>query len=247
MRIVAKQGQRDYYDTVQGMGGYAQDDILYVRRPRTIPLPSGLFPYPRDIRIAGARSELHFDIVGFCGKLYVRTEVVQRRYGTQGNLSWFAWTAEEVDEIIRERFTEREFEHYRTTAFLPYRKNSWGSYRQRAVHEFYIAVARPDCKGLVIFEQEKTPVFVVPGRSSLLDPAYQKHQGFFIRVDPLLNAYDFQRVVPPYEAFQQVSMFLGNMAFPNRPIPHVSDEDMAAAKGFDRFSFRKDPGKKARK
>ena len=48
------------------------------------------------------------------------------------------------------------------------------------------------------------------------------------------------RIKDPYTAYQELSMYLGNMAFPNKPIPTISDEVMAEIKGFNKFSFRKD-------
>jgi hypothetical protein len=61
-------------------------------------------------------------------------------------------------------------------------------------------------------------------------------------INPLLRPYQFYRVFPPYEAYQEISMYVSNILLnPVPPIPKISDEDMISAKGFDRFSFRKDP------
>jgi hypothetical protein len=38
-------------------------------------------------------------------------------------------------------------------------------------------------------------------------------------------------------------MFMCNLAVPQKPIPEVSDADMVVAKGFDKWSFRKEPRK----
>jgi hypothetical protein len=47
--------------------------------------------------------------------------------------------------------------------------------------------------------------------------------------------------------YQEIAMFLGGLATPQKPIPVPSDKDMVSIKGFDRFSFRKEPTKKKKK
>lgn len=59
-----------------------------------------------------------------------------------------------------------------------------------------------------------------------------------------LKPYEFYRVHSPYQAYQELSMWFGNQAAPSKPIPHISDEVMAEAKGFDKWSFRKEPKRK---
>ncbi len=56
-----------------------------------------------------------------------------------------------------------------------------------------------------------------------------------------LKELDFFKVIDTYTAFQELQMFMGGMARPNKPIPHVSDKNMVSIKGFDEWSFRKPP------
>jgi hypothetical protein len=59
-----------------------------------------------------------------------------------------------------------------------------------------------------------------------------------------LKDLEFFRIVDPYTAFQEIAMFLGGLAVPLKPIPHVDDKTMVEAKGFDKkWSFRKEPQK----
>lgn len=46
-----------------------------------------------------------------------------------------------------------------------------------------------------------------------------------------------------YTAYQELQMWMSNQAIPHKPIPKVSDKDMVTAKGFDKWSFRKEPQK----
>jgi hypothetical protein len=61
--------------------------------------------------------------------------------------------------------------------------------------------------------------------------------------DQTLGQYDVFRIMDAYTAYQEATMFMGNLAAPEKPIPQMSDEDMVGIKGFDRFSFRKPPAR----
>ena len=56
-----------------------------------------------------------------------------------------------------------------------------------------------------------------------------------------LKDYEFFRVVEPYTAFQEIQMFMSNLAVPLKPIPEIPDKIMVDIKGFDKWSFRKMP------
>lgn len=69
-------------------------------------------------------------------------------------------------------------------------------------------------------------------------------------LNPYLRAEGFQKIRPPAEAFQDISMYLGNqLARQLDPMPAFPDEIMRDEKGFDEWSFRrhKEEGKKYRK
>lgn len=58
-----------------------------------------------------------------------------------------------------------------------------------------------------------------------------------------LKPYGFMRIIDPYQAFQKIEMFLGNMAAPEKPIPKRSDIEKVKSHGFDpKMGFRR--GKK---
>lgn len=63
--------------------------------------------------------------------------------------------------------------------------------------------------------------------------------------DPCLKDFGFFRLVDPYTAYQDIAQYLARLAAPeNQPPVHISDVDMANAKGFDKHSFRKLPTKR---
>jgi hypothetical protein len=86
------------------------------------------------------------------------------------------------------------------------------------------------------FEKERCPIFVVKQHRNYDEIHYNAH----------LNKYDFARIVPPYQAYQAVRMWLDNQAMPEKPIPEMDDQTKAEAHGYNKFSFRKDPTKKKR-
>jgi hypothetical protein len=69
-----------------------------------------------------------------------------------------------------------------------------------------------------------------------------------IIVNPCLTDYGFQRVIDPYAAFQEISMFLGGVLGQNMDPPSpMTDKEKVISHGFDpRYGFRKPPGKNKR-
>ena len=60
-------------------------------------------------------------------------------------------------------------------------------------------------------------------------------------INERLNLYDFQKILPPMQAFQELEMYVGS--YLTRPVieePPISDKIKAEIHGFDKFSFRKD-------
>lgn len=55
-----------------------------------------------------------------------------------------------------------------------------------------------------------------------------------------LKNYEFYKIFPVQQAFQELEMWFANKANPNKLIPEISNNDMIEAKGFDlKYSFRK--------
>ena len=85
-------------------------------------------------------------------------------------------------------------------------------------------------------EEWKHPIFVV---------ARRPYESEFIW-NTQLDGYDFQKVMDPYTAFQELQMWVASQARPERPMIATSDVTRLEAHGFDKvFSFRK--GKKRKK
>lgn len=63
-------------------------------------------------------------------------------------------------------------------------------------------------------------------------------------INPCLKDVQFGKAFDAYTAFQELSMYLGGvMGGAHPPMVSISDKDMAAKKGFDKWSFRRMPWK----
>ena len=58
---------------------------------------------------------------------------------------------------------------------------------------------------------------------------------------PQLQALQFYRCMNPWQVYQELSMFLGNLAAPERNTVVIADKDRIAQHGFDKWSFRRPP------
>lgn len=63
-----------------------------------------------------------------------------------------------------------------------------------------------------------------------------------LTINPRLAETEFYRQVDAWQAFQEISMFLGGLAHPDRVPVEVSAKDRIVQHGFDKWSFRKRPG-----
>mgnify|MGYP003622274691 FL=1 len=63
-------------------------------------------------------------------------------------------------------------------------------------------------------------------------------------LDDRLKSVHFYQVFDPEMACQELSTFVGGMAVPSKEMPEISDADMRDIKGFNEWSFKKEPTKK---
>lgn len=231
---------RDYYDGVQSCG---QDQTLvYLRLPKDLPTwpafkhcPAATNSYTVRNRISN-KEMFTFDVwvyqVGFCGKVYP-VLLLER----EDKVACF--NASQVDDYVRERFSEEDYESFcLKRRDRLYFKSGWPMHKHKSDFEKYFDEARQEeDKFLEFFIANRCPLFLATDWDGLKNP-YAKTRHCTINAS--LKDVQFYRLFEPYQAYQEIAMFLGNMAEPRKPIPHISDEVMAEAKGFDKHSFRKD-------
>lgn len=241
MRIISK--DHDYYDCIMGMSAYDKDDIKYIRTKKEMTYSRAImqdfkFPeVPRYFDRSDRVAEMTCEVIGFCGKIYPHITVAKRfqQWPTEPIV---CHTIEQVRDAVRVLFRDDVYDSFITPDRKKrfWKRNKWNLYSYDDLKKFMEAFGDHD----KLFEEHKAPIFVVHG---FFGPWYcgSSPHGNEVTINDTLSQYAFQKVFDPYQAFQKLSMYLGNMAFPNKPIPAISNEDMIAAKGFDlRYSFRAD-------
>ena len=218
MRIVSK--FTDYYDRIMQYG-IEHDDVVYVRESKRI---AGFFPYyhPRNCYTSGY-------LIGFAGQVYPivyypgSSTMPSRLYKTI--YDWHEY--QKIEDSQAQKNKPVNSRYYR---------HGLSSYDINDDINHYNQLLNNDYSTL--FSQ--APIWVVKTYA-----CYNKQRE--LELNPCLRSYDFAKVLDPYTAFQNLRMWLSAQAHPEPPIPQIDDKTMAEAKGFNKWSFRKEPTKIRRK
>lgn len=240
MRIISK--YHDYYDSVRQYG--IDPKLVYTREEVTISASYNKLPtrlrkmiddqpsYLADAVLRQIRNKFHNDqsiypaIVCFCNKVYpmFRTSISNE----------YCHSIEEVIAVVKksdhpnkksilEKITKRPDCHREAWQYDKAYMNtsSWPLYLNRHKWELEDEV----------FVELGVPYFA-------LEENYSK--GIVLTLNPRLLTYGFQRLVDPYTAYQQVSMFVGNNLVKQMdPNINITNNDRRDSAGFDKWSFRK--------
>lgn len=230
---------KDYYDCAMGLG---QDtDLVYKRFPEETKLLKYSFPWCyENVFVPTDKAIVSQVVIGFCGSIYPVFKLRNPR--SLGVEECVCFTLSDVDDFAKAIYHKREYEifcvhkskdHHRWRGPL---SRAWRKYHWEEVFAKFDDYSKSGQHRQ--FFKEPHPIFVVEkSEHTYRDPSTLTHNA-------MLKPYEFYRVRDPYQAFQDISMYLGNMAEPRKPIPEISDEVMAEAKGFDKFSFRKQKEKR---
>jgi hypothetical protein len=224
MRIACKPSEYDYYDCIQHAG--QDQSLVYIRTRKRINFEDYKNPWPFPYLHGMDHSRIVQHVVGFCGKIYPIIKILPKDKGED----IFCVTEE---QLKKELSRDPEFTM----------ENSWirSSWNRRWIGEGFFNECKTESpRYKSMFEEHKCPIFVGTrlgrwGRDS------------YMEINGNLKAVGFMKIFDPYQAFQEIMMYLSNMAMPNKPIPHIDDVTMAEAKGFDEFSFRKPKSSKKRR
>jgi hypothetical protein len=227
MRIIS--GFHDYYDSVQAMG--QDQSLLYIRNEREEFVKSKDYPFPY---MYDSPSVYQYTI-GFCGKIYPAIHTCYWFDSTRPDPNVWCYTLEDVDQFVESHFKKKEVEAYHTRQ-RRHRLRGRRAYLVRDdVKELFDEFEAKKENYQEMFIKERCPVIVGRYHSSHLGSPCQ------MIFNATLREYEFFRVVEPYTAFQEIQMFMSNLAVPLNPIPEISDKIMVDIKGFDKWSFRKMP------
>ena len=218
--------------------------MLYLRKQQEIVIESGNWPFPSvhyyDRWVRGRWLDLpsiHQHIVGFCGKIYPVWEMswVRRgEYSLTVNKPTFCFTFAEVDDFIRAKAKSTELEEYEVGRKKRVPEKHWNSaLRKYRIEEYFAKCESQQNDFEKVFIEHHCPVFVARFGN--------RNDKSVLVVNGNLKEVEFFRLFGTQTAFQEIAMYFGGLAVPLKEVPEISDKIMVGAKGFDKWSFRKEP------
>lgn len=242
MRI--KSPFRDYYDSVQM---YGDDEIVYARYPKTV----------TDVPLCANSKYNHGSInggyrfkevkIGFCGKLYTGYKFTKDGQ----DISKYLYTVIDLEKFYDKMGWDQQYDIIDRLCNVwklstRYSSNRSILYTAREAESKNINESKERTEEIYgWFKKYKTPIFVTTNDyENVRQPNKSYKRIYDVIVNGNLGNYDFQKVFNPQQTYQEIRMFLSNMGSLEKPIPYIDDVTMAEAKGFDKWSFRKEPANK---
>jgi hypothetical protein len=233
MLIIAKKSEKDYYDGVVGTMGIDKT-LVYNRQiveidKKNIPvfLNNGKRSWLLSNHNLGGHSikkeciyqSYGYFVVGFCGRLYVGWKLykeIKSRFSTELSVN-ITYDFNFMDSILN--------------------SSSWHG---KFVDNYNRMI---NYDAMQIFRDYKTPIFVYDSdfdRTSIGRGSGNGSERFII--NPILSHYQFFKVFDSFQAFQEISMFIGGvLGLGEKEIIEVEDKYKIEQHGFDKWSFRKEP------
>ena len=258
MRIISK--YHDYYD---GAMAHGIDPSLIYKRDQELVKASevdwnpgsvvdGIFDsYPWDRNYWMNSTDLA--LLLFCGKAYPYWYTQAKDQATQKDRVWVVTCEALIERAGALYKRRREFKEERgqirtgdpffprlseAEGFLSGKDEFWGPrFRAKNVEAFAKQVAgRPVDHNA--HHHWKAPSLLLARRSGNGGP-----KQYAVLRNPVLKDLEFQKVMDPFTAFQEIAMFLGGVLAveDQAPLRVGSDEVVARQKGFDEWSFRTMP------
>ena len=232
MKIISK--FHDYYD---GAGSGDLDPVpVYKRHTEEVSEPN-IFEKKNNLynadrismkshyTIKHIYSRVETGIIGFCGTVY--PYILKERY-PEGDLTHRMGFSFNYDGLKFKRLLFPE-------------KDKWGLYprqREKYFENWLQNIPKLD----FIFEKYNIPAFRV------MDINSDSRNMIRIELNPKLADFYFYKVKDPYTAYQEIRVYLGKELARDREVdvPTGDDKVLAESKGYDKWSFRREPGKKKR-
>ncbi|RKZ67037.1 MAG: hypothetical protein DRQ48_10215 [Gammaproteobacteria bacterium] len=228
MKIISK--YHDYYDSVQGV--MFDDDIKYIRKS---------IEHEVNFRLPYHDFKVYCDlaIIGFCGKVY--PVIICTNVGYQENSDIYDYLVKNHKKIIKRRhdILPDTFITYDMDEGLTLARSTRYKFRNKN-NSKHIARLDDFCRELEssdLFEQYETPIF------SIQHSRTNTNNNLVLNTGPELKDFNFQHIMDPYTAYQELVMWIGNKATNEWP-PQITDNIVLRdSKGFDKMSFKTPPTK----
>lgn len=209
---------RDYYDCIQS---YGQDQsVVWNRFAKVVEYDKNIFYqsdnryFPNDTGVGILTSTVDYwrIYLGFCGKVYPVIRTLEHTY--TGNIITYHYDIEEFETFRKAKVAEQK------------KRYVWDRRNHR---QWFEKIRATDFSE--VFEKHYCPVF---------DFRYNEDiDKFQLTVNGDIGKFDFVKIKDPFTTYQDISMFYGGLAVPQKPIPSIPDKVMVEVKGFDKYSFRK--------
>ena len=260
MRIISD--FKDYYDSALSFG--SDPNLIYMRKEEVLEfearwtdgklhMPRGLdqalrvpLEFVRQLPHAFRKRErctyryleipITTKVIGFCGHLYAAIEIdgirsfVPDQVVSQLSdefLQPFGTDQKDLERLFQYKPSASELHWYRSWGKKPLTSDFWeasvADFADKRYDDVFIETGVPVFK--LEYIARNKPAIVNTVRCTL---------------NPHLKTESFQKVRPPAEAFQEISMYLGNqLARQMDPVSQCPDDIMRDEKGFDEWSFRR--------
>lgn len=182
--------------------------------------PEGKAPIDNPVNYWEASRIFSGFILGFCGKIY---------FGMQTRTeSTYQYECFYSEESLYKKYPEITFCNVgiKRKEDFNYQKDICGEKLgfnlpidvQKRFHQYF---------------NNQCPIFIIRD-------ANQYTKDYSLYRNPNCKQWEVYKLFPISQMFQEIEMYLGGFANPDKKIPDISDKDLLEAKGFDKFSFRKD-------
>lgn len=218
MRIISD--FHDFYDCIQRTG---QDQTLvYLRKPRIITTEDyGGFNWwvgPRGYAFSKFK-------IGFCGKIYRGIRVAINEFSINSKIL-FCYSEDSIYKFLSENLNDKKLAKYTEG------EKRWSGSHQKDTISYF----------------EKNPTNIQSDNDLIHHFSYESPlftqericNESVLTLNGQLKKFEFFRVLDPFQAFQELSSYLGSLAVPLREPPTLDDKIKAELHGFDKYSFRKD-------
>ncbi len=181
------------------------------------------------------------DIICFCGKMY---PVYSVSFGYEINVKNFRhyYSIESLKlDVFSKEFEKKLYDQFGYDGIsytLDELKNIISNMKR---HNYSTDSAKATELDQYIGKEIGDDLFRYFDAPIIMIPASSNYDNMSITVNPILKDRAFIKVVNPYLAFQEISMYIGsNLAKQKDPEVKFSDELKAEIHGFDKMSFRKE-------
>jgi len=243
VRIIGE--YKDYYDGLQRHG--QDQEMIYLRRKEQVETPFNL-PY-LSLQWESKPIYARQAVIGFCGKLYPLVQLMDNKdglkYTKESNVTdqlTYCFSLEEVDDFFKKTISEDNYNYFKAKKWnWSWSTEWWHRLRYVEFREWFEKIDKIKDKYSSLFEDKYSPTFVASAECH--DLRYDEKNRWTFIWNECLADYGFYRKFDSYSAYQEITMFLGSVASPEKEIPEMTDKIKAEHKGFDKWSFRKPPQK----